>query len=117
MIYLSALIRPLRHICRTNMPQWFNYIIEVNHSKKLYLTTKYESIEIKQFLFYWIFKEKPKGHQKSNGLEKQSKINEAKKTKKTWTPAHQKSLNHRKKPSVLKACKIDPGLKIIPSDK
>ena len=43
---------PLRHIQHTNMPQWLNCTIEVNHSKKYYLTIKYESIEIKQFLFY-----------------------------------------------------------------
>ena len=43
---------PLRHIQHTNMPQWLNCTIEVNHSKKYNEANKYESIEIKQFLFY-----------------------------------------------------------------
>mgnify|MGYP001475778728 CR=1 FL=1 len=36
---------------------------------------------------------------------------EAEKSKKTWTPAHQKSRKHRKKLPMLQASKNIPGLK------
>ena len=61
-------------------------------------------MQIKHFLFYRIYR-------KVQIFQKQSKINKAKKSKKTWTPAHQKSQNDRKKPSAMKASKNTPGHK------
>ena len=74
-------------------------------------------LKLSSFYFIEFLKKRPKSHQKSNGLEKQAKINKAQKSKKTWTPAHQKSQNHRRKHSALKASKSDPGLKIITPNK
>ena len=83
-------------------------------SLRSFITVKFintNQFKLSSFYFIEFLKKRPKSHQKSNGLEKQSKINKAKKSKKTWTPAHQKMQNHRKNHSVLQASKNTPGHK------
>ena len=61
--------------------------------------------------FYFIeFKEKSKKVIKIKRTENSCQNQQSQEISKTWTPAHQKSQNHRKNDSVLHACKFDPGL-------
>ena len=107
--------RPVRHIFAIDTQTCLNGWIV---SLRSFITVKFintNQFKLSTFYFIEFLKKRPKSHQKSKGLEKQSKINKAKKSKKTWTPAHQKSRNHGKNHSVLEASQNTTGHKKVPN--